>query len=101
MFPEKTLPIHELKYYHSDSLGFVFIGKTVSSDEAIQRLGNFLKDIGVSEKLPEFYQRIGNATVFVYDGNSKFQNGPFYRASQGFLNNIFQIETLTIFLNGL
>ena len=103
MIPEKTLPIHELKYYHSDNLGFVFIGATPSSDEAIQRLGNFLVDIGVSEKLPEFYQRIGNATAFMYDGNSGFQSGAFYQASNriSFLNNFFKIETLTVFLNGL
>lgn len=103
MVPEKTLPIHELKYYHSDNLGFVFIGQTPSSDDEIQRLSNVLLNIGVSEKLPEFYQRIGNAVAFVYDGNSGFQSGPFYQACNRFsiFNNLFQIETLNIFLNGL
>lgn len=104
MVPEKTLPIHELKYYYGDNLGFVFTGKIPSSDDAIQRLCNFLLGIKVSEKLPEFYQRIGdNAVAFVYDGNSGFQSGDFYQASKriNMFNNLFAIETLNAHLNGL
>jgi hypothetical protein len=103
MIPEKTLPIHELKYYYGDNLGFVFIGATKSSDGAIQRLAQFLKDIGVSRELPEFYQRVQpNAVAFVYGGNSGFQSGPFYRAANrvGFMG-IFRIEALGAYLNGL
>jgi hypothetical protein len=103
MIPEKTLPVHELKYYHSDNLGFVFIGASKSSDDAIQRLAQFLVDIGVSNELPEFYQRVkSNAVAFVYGGNSGFQSGNFYRAaSRTNLMGIFKIETLGIYLDGL
>lgn len=103
MIPEKTLPIHELKYYHSDNLGFVFTSATRSSDGAIQRLAQFLKDIGVSRELPEFYQRVAtNAVAFVYNGNSGFRSGEFYRASNrvNFMG-IFKIETLGVYLDEL
>lgn len=103
MIPEKTLPIHELKYYYSDNLGFVFIGASKSSDGAIQRLAQFLVDVGVSRQLPSFYQRVKtNAVAFVYEGNSGFQSGAFYRtASQTNIMGIFKIETLGVYLDGL
>lgn len=103
MVSEKTIPNHELKYYHSDDLGFVFIGAMPSSDEAIQRLVNFLVEVGVSKELPMFYVRTNpNIVAFVYDGNSGFKSGPFYRASQRInLMGLFKIEALGVYLDGL
>ncbi len=103
MISEKKLPPHELKYYYGDNLGFVFIGAARSSDDAIQRLAQFLKDIKVSRELPEFYQRVApNAVAFVYEGNSGFQNGAFYRAANRMnFMGIFQIESLGVYLNGI
>jgi len=103
MVSEKTLPNNELKYYYSDNLGFVFIGAIKSSDEAIQRLAQYLVNIGVSKELPEFYQRINpNVVAFVYGGNSEFKSGSFYRyANQCNLMGIFRIETLGIYLDEL
>ena len=103
MIPEKTLPIHELKYYHNDNLGFVFIGASKSSDDAIQRLAQFLVDVGVSKELPEFYQRVkSNAVAFVYGVNSGFQSGEFYRSANRInLMGMFKIETLGVYLDGL
>ena len=100
MIPEKTLPLHELKYYHGESLGFVFHGATPSSDDAIQRLAETLVRNKVSEKLPEFYQRVSsNEVAFVYGGDSGFQSGPFYQASRKMnMFGIFNIETLTMWL---
>lgn len=103
MIPEKTLPVHELKYYYGDNLGFVFIGVVKSSNGAIQRLAQFLVDIKVSRELPEFYQRVQpNAVAFVYGSNSGFQSGAFYRAANkvNFMG-VFQIEALGAYLHGL
>jgi hypothetical protein len=81
----------------------VFIGASKSSDDAIQRLAQFLVDVGVSKELPEFYQRVkSNAVAFVYGGNSGFQSGEFYRSANRInLMGMFKIETLGVYLDGL
>ena len=97
---EKTLPLHELKYYHSESLGFVFSGVIPSSDDALQRLANNLVGWGVSKKLPEFYVRVApNETAFIYAGDSGFQQAAFYQfCSKMNVMGIFSIDTLAMWL---
>jgi hypothetical protein len=100
MIAEKTLPLHELKYYHSESLGFVFSGVIPSSNDAIQRLVNNLVGWGVSKKLPDFYVRVTpNEAAFIYASDSEFKQAAFYQAC-GKLNvmGIFSIETLAVWL---
>lgn len=100
MIPEKTLPLHELKYYHSESLGFVFTGAIPSSDDALQRLVNNLVGWGVSKKLPEFYVRVAsNEVAFIYAPDSEFKQAGFYQAcSQLNVMGIFTIDTLAAWL---
>lgn len=100
MVTEKTIPIHELKYYYGEHLGFVFQGVTPSSDDAIQRLVNTLVRVGVSKKPPEFYVRVSsNEVAFVYEGDSEFQSANFYQATRIMSHlGIFSIETLNIWL---
>lgn len=100
MIEEKTLPLHELKYYYGERLGFVFQGAAPSSNDAIQRLAETLVSSKVSEKLPEFYQRVSsNEVAFVYAGDSGFQSGPFYQATRQFnVIGIFNIDTLSMWL---
>jgi len=96
MVEEKILPIHELKYYHSESFGFVFSGVIQSSDDTIQRLVNNLVGWGVSKKLPEFYVRATpNETAFIYDSDSGFKQAEFYQACIRLnVMGIFSIDTL-------
>ena len=100
MVEEKTLPLHELKYYHSESLGFVFSGVIPSSDDAIQRLVSNLVGWGVSKKLPEFYVRVApNEVAFIYAGDSGFKQAAFYQACGRFnVMGIFIIDTLASWL---
>ena len=100
MVVEKTLPLHELKYHHSESLGFVFSGAIPSSDDAIQRLVNNLVGWGVSKKLPEFYVRVApNETAFIYASDSEFKQAAFYQACGQFnVMGIFGIDTLASWL---
>lgn len=100
MVTEKTIPLHELKYYYGEHLGFVFQGVTPSSDDAIQRLVDTLTRVGVSKKPPEFYVRVStNEVAFVYDGNSEFKSPEFLQASQRINQfGLFNIETLNVWL---
>jgi hypothetical protein len=100
MVEEKTLPLHELKYYHSESLGFVFKGVIPSSDDAIQRLVNNLVGWRVSKKLPEFYVRVTpNEVAFIYASDSEFKQAAFYQAcNQLNVMGIFAIDTLAAWL---
>ena len=100
MVEEKTLPLHELKYYHSESLGFVFLGAIPSSNDALQRLANNLVGWGVSKKLPEFYVRVApNETAFIYASDSEFKQAAFYQACGQFkIMGIFAIDTLASWL---
>lgn len=100
MVEEKTLPLHELKYYHSESLGFVFSGAIPSSNDALQRLANNLVGWGVSKKLPDFYVRVAhNETAFIYASDSEFKQAAFYQACGQFnIMGIFAIDTLASWL---
>jgi hypothetical protein len=100
MIEEKIIPIHELKYYHGDSLGFVFRGVNPSSNEAIQRLAKNLIEWKVSDKLPEFFVRTStNEVAFVFSGDSGFKQTVFFQASKQFnLFGIFKIDTLAGYL---
>jgi hypothetical protein len=100
MVEEKTLPLHELKYYHGESLGFVFSGVLPSSNDAIQRLANNLVGWGVSKKLPEFYVRVTpNEVAFIYAPDSEFKQAAFYQACRQFnVMGIFTIDTLASWL---
>ena len=100
MIPEKTLPLHELKYHHGESLGFVFQGVIPSKDDAIQRLVNNLMAWKVSGKLPEFYVRVSpNEVAFIYASDSGFKQAAFYQAcSQLNVMGIFSIDTLSAWL---
>lgn len=97
---EKILPIHELKYYHGDKVGFVFTGVVPSSDEALKRLVNNLVTWKVSEKLPEFFTRVKpNSVAFVYESDSGFKQAAFYQACNRLSTiGFFQIDTLTHWL---
>lgn len=100
MVKEKTLPLHELKYYHGESLGFVFSGVIPSSDDAIQRFVNNLVGWRVSKKLPEFYVRVTpNDTAFIYAPDSEFKQAEFYQfCSKINVMGIFSIDTLAAWL---
>lgn len=100
MIPEKILPLHELKYHHGESFGFVFHGAMPSSDDAIQRLMNNLVKWKVSGKLPEFYVRVSsNEVAFIYAADSKFKQAEFYQACSQFnVMGIFSIDTLAAWL---
>lgn len=100
MVTEKTIPLHELKYYYGEHLGFVFHGVAPSSDDAIHRLANTLLNCKVSEKLPEFYTRVDPKTVaFVYAGDSGFRSAEFYQASRRVSRlGLFEIDTLAMWL---
>ena len=100
MTEEKVLAIHELRYYHSDSIGFVFTGQTPSSDEAIQRLIDNLRSWKVTKEDPLFYTRVGdNAVAFVFDSYSGFRMTQFYQASKQFTRlGFFEIDTLCSWL---
>ena len=102
MIEEKTIPLHELKYYHGESLGFVFTGVIPSSNDAIERLVNRLVSWKVSDKLPEFYTRPeSNVVAFVYAGDSGFKQAAFYHACKQLdmtVNGIFEIDTLAAWL---
>ena len=100
MIEEKKIPLHELKYYYGEHLGFVFQGVQPSSDEAIQRLADTLLNIKVSKKLPEFYIRLSSNEVgFIYSGDSGFRSAEFYQATRQFNHiGIFQIDTLSMWL---
>ena len=100
MVEEKTLPLHELKYYHGESLGFVFKGVIPSSDDAIQRLVSNLVAWRVSKKLPDFYVRVApNETAFIYAPDSEFKQAAFYQAcSKLNVMGIFAIDTLAAWL---
>lgn len=100
MIEEKTLPLHELKYYHGESLGFVFKGVTPSSYDAIERLCHTLMGNGVSKKLPEFFVRVSdNEVAFVYSEDSGFLSGPFFQFSQQVSRmRIFEVDTLAAWL---
>jgi hypothetical protein len=100
MIEEKTIPLHELKYYYSEHLGFVFKGASPSSDGAIGRLSHSLMSWGVAKKLPEFFVRVSeNEVAFVYDSNSGFQSAPFFRLAQQLHHiGIFEIDILASWL---
>jgi hypothetical protein len=100
---EKNIPVHELKYYHGDDKGFVFIGNARSSDDAIHHLAQFLLSIGVSDQLPAFYTRINsNVTAFVYDKDTDFKSGAFYQAAKRVeLMGVYKIEALGYYLEHL
>ena len=100
MVEEKTLSLHELKYHHSESLGFTFSGALPSSNDAIQRLVNNLVGWGVSKKLPEFYVRVApNEIAFIYASDSEFKQAAFYQACGQFnVMGIFAIDTLASWL---
>lgn len=97
---EKNMPLHELKYYHGESLGFVFKGVTPSSLESIERLSHTLVSCGASKKLPEFFVRVSdNEVAFVYSDDSGFLSGPFWRLSQQVSKfGLFEIDTLASWL---
>lgn len=100
MVEESKIPLHELKYYYGEHLGFVFQGVIPSSDEAIQRLCENLVKWGVSKSLPDFYHRCGNNSVaFVFSENSGFQSGAFYQACRRLeVMGIFSIDSLGAWL---
>jgi hypothetical protein len=100
MIPEKEIPLHELKYYYGENLGFVFRGEFPSSNDAIQRLVDTIVRIKVSEKPPEFYVRVSpNEVAFIFDGNSGFQSALFYQATRQFSQTgLFEIDTLAAWL---
>ena len=96
MVENKDIPIHELKYYHGEKIGFVFTGVNRSSDDAIQRLCENLKSWGVTEKDPLFYTRVEeNSVAFVFSGDSNFRMTDFYQAcSQISRFGFFEVDTL-------
>ena len=100
MVEEKKLPLHELKYYYGEHLGFVFQGVAPSSDEAIQRLCDNLVSWEVARKPPEFFTRVGkNVVLFVFPNDSGFKQGHFYQACNRLsVMGIFQIDTLSAWL---
>lgn len=100
MVAEKTLTLNDLKYYHGESLGFVFTGVIPSSDDALQRLASNLVGWGVSKKLPEFYVRVTpNEVAFIYAGDSEFKQAAFYQfCSKMNVMGIFAIDTLASWL---
>ncbi len=100
MIEEKTLPIHELKYYHGEHLGFIFKGVSPSSDGAIERLSHTLMSCGVAKKLPEFFVRVSeNEVAFVYSNDSGFLSAPFFRLSQQFKHiGLFEVDILAAWL---
>jgi hypothetical protein len=100
---EKKLELPELKYYHDNDLGFVFLGNAPSSNESIQRLADFLVTMGISKKLPECYVRISpTATAFIYSGDSEYKSGLFYQASRRIeLHGVYRVESLGYFLDNL
>ena len=93
---EKTFTLEEFEKSHKDSLGFVFIGITNSSDEAIHGLANNLLSWKVSKKLPSFYTRLGEGiTAFVFDADSHFLMADFYQACVPFRKlGVFKIDTI-------
>jgi hypothetical protein len=100
---EKKLALHEIKYYHDNDLGFVFLGNTPSSDSSIQKLADFLVSMGVSQKLPECYIRVSpTVTAFIYAKDSGYKSGAFYQACQRVeLRGVYRVESLGYFLDNL
>lgn len=100
MVEEKTMPLHELKYYYGEHLGFVFQGVVPSSNDAIQRLCNNLVSWKVTKKLPEFYVRVpDNSIAFIFSNDSEFRQGLFYQACNRLsVMGIFKIDTLSAWL---
>lgn len=100
MVEEKTIPLHEVKYYYGEHRGFVFEGVIQSSNDAIQNLCNNLVSWKVTKKLPEFYVRVSNnAVAFVFDSDSEFKQGLFYQACNRLsVMGIFKIDTLSAWL---
>lgn len=100
MIEEKTLPLHELKYYHGESLGFVFKGVIPSSYDAIERLCHTLVSIGASKNLPEFFVRVSdNEVAFVYSDDSGFLSGPFFQIYwMRCRTKLFEVDTLAAWL---
>ena len=100
MIEEKQIPLHELKYYYGERRGFVFTGNTQSSSDALNRLGEAIKNAGVSEELPEFIVRVApNITIFVYGETGYFNQAAVYQAAQRFRNlGMFNVDTLCMYL---
>jgi hypothetical protein len=97
MIEEKIIPLHELKYYYDNHLGFVFKGVIPSSNDAIQRLAKNLISWKVSEKLPEFYTRVSsNEVAFIYSGDSGFRSADFFQYCNRLnVMGMFSIDTLS------
>jgi hypothetical protein len=100
MIEEKQIPLHELKYYYGERKGFVFTGNAQSSSDALNRLGEAIKNARLSDKIPEFIVRLApNITAFVYPEDCDFQQAAVYQAAQRFRNmGIFNVDTLCMYL---
>lgn len=96
---EKKIHIQELKNY-GDRHGFIFAGVTRSSDEAIHRLVETLKEKGLSSTLPEFFARIDdNVVAFVYPEQCSFASGRVYKAAKRLEGlGVFEVEILGYFV---
>lgn len=98
MIQFKNLTIEELKQSFSDRKGFVFNAQPRSSEEAINRLCEFLIAKEITDELPDFVVRLTDTlTAFVY--NDTFDNPAFLRGSMIAMKmGICQVELLSVFL---
>lgn len=97
---EKNINILELKQY-GERHGFVFAGVVRSSDDAIYRLAETIKDVGASSCLPEFFARIDDKVVaFVYPEQSSFASGILYNIANRLAGmGVFEVEILGYFVD--
>ena len=95
----KTLPIHELKYYHGENKGFVFRGATPVSDEGAIRLAENILKWTAANGLPEIFRIDTNTVAFSYDDETDFAQAQVYQASRRFLMmGFFELDTLAAWL---
>ncbi len=95
----KSLPLHELKYYHGDKKGFVFRGATPVSDEGAIRLAHNMLAWTASDGLPEIYRIDTNTVAFSYADETRFEQALLYQASRKFLMmGFFELDTLAAWL---
>lgn len=66
--------------------GFVFIGRSESSEESLKSLAEILLKVGVCDKLPDKILKHKNISIFIFGGNFEapaffeFVNHNFFRS---------------------
>lgn len=99
MIPEKSIPIHQLKYSYDERHGFIFKAASQYSPESIQRVADNLIASKITDVLPEFVTRLDGAIIFVYPEGISFQSGEFFQKVNNMaFRGLWEVDTLSAFL---